>query len=224
MELTPRLRAVADRVPQGARLADVGTDHGYLPVWLILRGRLSGAIAADLRSGPLERARQTARQYGVEDRISFRQCDGLAAISGDEVDAVALAGMGGDTIASILAAAPWTQEKTLLLQPMTGFPSLRYFLQNHGYRIGDERIAREGERLYTIWTATGGQMEPLSRAELWVGRQRGDDPLRGAYLDWMAGKAERALAGRLASRQREEGEIQALWEVLEGIRQMRKEL
>lgn len=223
MELTPRLRAVADQVPQGSRLADVGTDHGYLPVWLILRGMLSGAIAADLRSGPLERARQTARQHGVEERISFRQCDGLSAIGGNEVDAVALAGMGGDTIASILAAAPWTRGKTLLLQPMTGFPSLRHFLQSHGYCILDERIAREGERLYTIWRATGGQMDPLSRAELWVGQQR-EDPLRGAYLDRMAGKVERALAGRLASRNREEGEIQALWEALEGIRHMRKEL
>ena len=107
MELSPRLDAIARQVPQGARLADIGTDHGYLPVWLLMRGTIERAIAADLREGPLGRARKTARQYGQSEKISFRLCDGLTDIDPDEVDVITIAGMGGETIATILEAAPW---------------------------------------------------------------------------------------------------------------------
>ena len=108
MELSPRLQAIAEQVPQGAHLADVGTDHGYLPVWLLRDGRINSAIAADLREGPLNRARETARRFNVEEQISFRLCDGLSAIRPEETDTVTIAGMGGETIISILEAAPWT--------------------------------------------------------------------------------------------------------------------
>ena len=224
MELTPRLRALADLVPQDARLADVGTDHAYLPVWLLLQGRISRAIAADLREGPLNRARETARQYQVEDKVSFRLCDGLSLVDREEVDVISIAGMGGETIAAILQAAPWAREKLLLLQPMTSFPDLRLWLQQHAYAIQKERIVREGERLYTVWVVTAGAMEPLTPAELWAGRQDREDPLRAAYLELMESKAKRALEGHLASRQRDEGEIRRLTRVLEGLRDMRKEL
>lgn len=224
MELTPRLRTLADLVPQDARLADVGTDHAYLPVWLLLQGRISRAIAADLREGPLNRARETARQYQVEDKVSFRLCDGLSLVDREEVDVISIAGMGGETIAAILQAAPWAREKLLLLQPMTSFPDLRLWLQQHAYAIQRERIVREGERLYTVWAVTAGAMEPLTLAELWAGRQDREDPLRAAYLELMESKAKRALEGHLASRQRDEGEIRRLTRVLEGLRDMRKEL
>ena len=95
MELSPRLQAIARQVPQGARLADVGTDHGYLPVWLLLNGRIGYAIAADLRKGPLDRAKGTARRFGQTDGISFRLCNGLTGIHEGEVDTVAIAGLGG---------------------------------------------------------------------------------------------------------------------------------
>ncbi len=224
LTLTPRLAAVAQLVPQGSRLADVGTDHAYLPVRLLLDGRVDRAIAADLRSGPLSRARETARRYGVEDKISFRLCDGLSGIGREEADTVAIAGMGGETIAAILSAAPWTREGTkLLLQPMTSFHDLRGWLQQNGYRILREHIAQEGKRLYSIIETVGGQMEPLSAGELWAGRQS-DDPLRGAYLEMMAGKVVRALEGQIASRVRDEGQIAMLSQVLTDIQAMRKEL
>ena len=170
MELTPRLQAIAQQIPQGARLADIGTDHGYLPVWLLLHGRIEAAIAADLREGPLDRAKETARQYEQLNKISFRLCDGLTGIAADEVDTVAIAGMGGETIAAILEAAPWTRQgKLLLLQPMTGAPQLRQWLQSHGYAISNEWIVREGKRLYSIWSVRGGTMVPMSLTELWAG-------------------------------------------------------
>ena len=121
LELTPRLRLLADWVPQDAKLADVGTDHAYLPVWLVLHGRVASAIASDLRKGPLERARETGRTYGAE-RIDFRLCNGLADIRPEEADAVAIAGMGGETIAEILAAAPWTRERDVFAPPALSEP------------------------------------------------------------------------------------------------------
>lgn len=223
MELSPRLRTMAALVPQGARLADVGTDHAYLPVWLLLAGRIPSAIASDLREGPLARARETAAHYGVTDRISFRLCDGLAGIEAGEADAISIAGMGGETIAAILEAAPWTRERLLLLQPMTSFPDLRFWLQQHGYVIRREVICREGDRLYSVWNVTGGQMKPLSPAELWAGRQS-DDPLRRDYLSMMLGKAERALAGQRAARVPDQAAVDELTKVLAGLRQMEQEL
>ena len=223
MELSPRLQAVADQVPEGAVFADIGTDHAYLPVWLLLNGRIDHAIAADLREGPLARARETAAQYGVTDRVSFRLCDGLTGIRAGETDVIAIAGMGGETIASILAAAPWTRECKLLLQPMTSFPDLRFWLQQNGYMIENEKIIREGNRLYSIWNVTGGTMKQLSPAELWVGVQS-DDPLRMEYLTMMEEKLERSLRGHLAASTPNETEITALTEILAELRCMKGEL
>jgi len=224
LTLTPRLAAVAARVPAGARLADVGTDHGYLPVRLLLDGAIPSAVAADLRAGPLSRARETAHRYHVEDRISFRLCDGLSGVGEDEADAVAIAGMGGGTIAAILSAAPWTKNgKRLLLQPMTGLGDLREFLAGNGYRIEREHIACEGRRLYSVMEAVGGSMPPLSPAELWAGRQS-DDPLRAAWLAHVSSKVRKALAGQRASRHPDGAELERLEQVLAGLDGMKRDL
>lgn len=199
LELSPRLRSVAELVPWGARLADVGTDHAYLPAWLMLGGVIDRAIAADLRAGPLARARLTAEKYGLAGRMSFRLCDGLAGIRPDEADVIAVAGMGGETIAAILSAAPWTRTggKQLLLQPMSAQPELRRWLQANGYAIRREVLSREGETIYVAFQVSEGWMAPLTPGEQWAGRQRAGEeaPLRGAYLDRLAEQAGRALAG-----------------------------
>lgn len=223
MELTPRLHAIAEQVPQGAVFADVGTDHAYLPVWLLLEGRIDHAIAADLRKGPLSRAQETAAQYGVTDKVSFRLCDGLTGIREGETDCIAIAGMGGETIAAILEAAPWTKQCLLLLQPMTSFPELRSWLQRNGYVITQEKIIREGNRLYSIWTVRGGTMKNLTPAELWVGCQN-DDSLRGEYLSYMAGKLEKSLRGQQAASTPNTETIAELQEILSQIRHMQGEL
>ena len=224
MELTPRLRAIAEQVPQGARRADIGTDHGYLPVWLLLAGQIDRAIAADLREGPLKRARETAARFGMGERVDFRLCDGLSGIRPEEVDAAAIAGMGGETIASILEAAPWKKEgKLFMLQPLTGFAELRRWLQENGYRILKECLACEGKRLYSIWLVMGGEMPPLTPAEQWAGRQSGD-PLRREYLAMIRGKVEKSLAGQQAARAPDQAAIEELEVVLSGLNIMEKEL
>ena len=199
LELSPRLLSVAGLVPKESRLADVGTDHAYLPAWLILRGVIPGAIATDLRKGPLERAKATAEKYGLTDVMDFRLCNGLAGVSPDEADAVAIAGMGGETIAEILSAAPWLQTggKTLLLQPMSAQPELRLWLQRHGYTIRQELLSKEGETIYVAFQVYAGTMEPLTPGEQWAGRQHQDmdAPLRGLYLDRLTAQTRRALDG-----------------------------
>ncbi len=224
MELTPRLQAIADQVPQGSRLADVGTDHGYLPVWLLNNGRIESAIAADLRERPLNRARDTAHRFGATAQISFRLCDGLSAIGPEEVDTVAIAGMGGETIISILDAAPWTKEGTmLLLQPMTGFAELRRWLQGNGYQIVKECIVCEGKRLYSILTVHGGEMPPLTLAEQWAGLQN-RDPLRREFLAMTRGKAEKVLRGQQAAHTPNQAVIHEMECVLSGLIKMEEEL
>lgn len=224
MELSPRLHAIAQQVPQGARLADVGTDHGYLPVWLLMNGQIESAIAADLRAGPLNRARETARQYGQSQNISFRLCDGLTDIGVDEADTVVIAGMGGETIASILEAAPWTRQGALLLlQPMTGMHRLRLWLQSHGYAILAESLCREGKKLYSIWAVRGGDMPELSPAEQWAGMNC-EAPLRLDYLAMVEKKAEKALCGHKTAHTPDQTAIAYLEEVLDGLQKMKKEL
>lgn len=197
LDLTPRLRAIAQQVPQGARLVDVGTDHAYLPVWLLRNGRIQSAVASDVNEGPLRRGRETAQTYGVEDGITFRLCDGLNGIEPQEVDTVVIAGMGGELIARILEAAPWTREAALLLQPMSSQPELRQWLTENGYCIDRETVAVEGRKLYTILSVTGGESTPYTQAELWAGRQRKGEnaPHRLAYLDDLISRRGRAIDG-----------------------------
>lgn len=202
--LSPRLMSVASLVPLGGRLADIGTDHAYLPAWLILNGVIKWAIAADLREGPLERARLTAEKYGLSSCMSFRLCNGLSDVKEDEVDVIAIAGMGGETIAEILSAALWTKrgDKLLLLQPMSAQPELRGWLQNNGYAIQREVLSKEGNTLYTTFQVCAGSMDALSAGELWAGRQSmGEEaPLRGEYLERLIARAGRALEGLRRSR------------------------
>lgn len=224
-ELSPRLRMVGDLVPAGARLADVGTDHAYLPAALLLEQKIPWAVAADLRRGPLDRARATVRTYGLTGRVAFRLCDGLMGIRPDEVDAVAIAGMGGETIAAILSAAPWTRERDvpLILQPMSSMPDLREWLRENGFCIQAERLAREGDALYTALLVRAGEMGRLTPAELWAGKNSGE-VLRGAWLDRWLARTGRALDGMAQAR----GEGVAarrhvLEEVRNGLMDMKKE-
>ena len=198
LELSPRLSAVAQLVPDGARLADIGTDHAYLPVRLLLEGRISRAIAADIRPGPLDHAKCTAREYGVYDCLDFRLCDGLSAINIGDCDTVTIAGMGGETIANILSQALWTRSGVrLILQPQSTQNVLRQFLCENGFSILRESVVREGERWYPILLVRGGKMESLSPGEAVAGRPETwiDQPERADYLRWLLRRIRQQLDG-----------------------------
>lgn len=198
LELSPRLGAVAALVPAGARLADIGTDHGYLPVSLILNGIIHAAVAADIRPGPLDHARRTAAEYQLTERLDFRLCDGLAGISANECDTITIAGMGGETIVGILSAAPWTrQDHCLILQPQSTQDVLRTYLAENGYCICSEHVVREGDRWYPVLVVKGGHMEPLSPGEAVAGRAdtwtQQDERL--GYLQWLLHRTQQQLIG-----------------------------
>ena len=199
--LQPRLRLLADMVPEGARLADVGTDHGYLPVFLLQKGRIAGAIASDIVPGPLQHARQTATEYEVEG-IDFRLCPGLYAIGAEEADTIVIAGMGGETIIHILENAPWTKDGSheLLLQPMTKAADLRRWLSVNGYTFTSERLVRDKGYLYPVLCVRGGSCPPLTEKQLLCGVKLSDDPLYGDYLTLHAEKLHKTAAGLRQSR------------------------
>lgn len=194
LRLQPRLQCIADRVPRGARLADVGTDHGYLPVYLLQRRRISGAIASDINAAPLEHARRTAEEYGVT--LDLRLCAGLDAIAPGEADTVVIAGMGGETIISILQNAAWDwRGVTLLLQPMTKAELLRRWLPEHGLRIAAERLVRDKGVIYAVMTVEAGEGGAPTGAEAWCGSGLERDPLYGVYARDRAEKLTRAADG-----------------------------
>lgn len=207
LHLTPRLRTLAQLVPRGARLADVGTDHAYLPAWLLERGTIPFAVGTDLRRGPLARAKETVEHWGVADRVSLRLCDGLRGVEPDEVDCVVIAGMGGETILGILSASPWAAEKTLLVQPMSSLPDLRGGLAPLGLHIDRETLVLEGETLYAIMALSAGAEGALTAAQRQVGRAENHtgDPLWPRYLRQEAARVRRALDGLERSRRPEDG-------------------
>ena len=195
LSLQPRLQAIAGLVPQGGRLADVGTDHAYLPISLLLGEKIPGAIATDIHPEPLERGRRTARAFGVEERISFRLCDGLSAVSAEEVDTVVIAGMGGETIAAILDAVPWSREKRVLLQPMSRAEFLRPWLAGHGWRVLGETLVRDKGHIYPILELSGGEMEPLAPGARYYGFSDPAGPLFSEYLGGWKNRLQRAAEG-----------------------------
>lgn len=196
LTLQPRLRAIADLVPAGSKLADIGTDHGYIPAMLLLEERVVSAIASDIGAEPLAHARRTAQQYGVLERMELRLCDGLCDFAPEEADCVVIAGMGGDNIAAILGAAPWTKNGcTLLLQPMSKAEVLRRWLSENGYCVTAEQLVADKGVLYPILTVRGGQMPPATDAQAWGGFLLQGDGLYGHYLDDRLLRLHRAAAG-----------------------------
>lgn len=224
LELSPRLRLLADWVRPGARIADVGTDHAYLPVWLTLQGRVAFAIASDLREGPLARARETGRIYGVSS-VDFRLCSGLSGIQPDEVDTIIISGMGGENIAAILGGVPWMADgtHTLLLQPQTRAEELRRFLSDHSCRIIREALVRDRGILYPCMEAAAGR-EILSLGQIYGGAKLLRDPLGERYIISKILYLQNAVAGlNRAGGPKNQEKADALREILAALLSMREE-
>lgn len=154
--LSKRLAAVAEYVPQGARLADIGSDHAYLPAALILAQRIEFAVAGEVVKGPYENERKEISKLGLQDSLIPRLADGLAAIQpADQIDTITIAGMGGALIAKILeqGQAHLTGVKRLILQPNVGESRVREWLMNHQYQIQDEQMLSEDGHIYEIIVA-----------------------------------------------------------------------
>ncbi len=171
IRLSPRLAAVAAMVPRGARVADVGTDHGLLAVYLAEQGIAASVVATDVRPGPLAAAKENIEACGLAGRIELRLCDGLADVQPEEADVIVIAGMGGETIAGILSRAPWALEndRRLLISPQSKQELLRAWLWEHGCAIREERLVRDAGRIYPILCAGGKASGIPGAAELYMG-------------------------------------------------------
>lgn len=151
MSVDNRLKKIAGMVSVGSTVADIGTDHAYLPVFLVKEGIVSKAFACDVVDGPLENARINIEKSGVSG-ITVRKGDGLNAVKPFEADTFIIAGMGGDLIARILTDSPWIKNEKyeLILQPMTAVEDLREYLCRNGFEITLEQAVKSQGRIYTV--------------------------------------------------------------------------
>ena len=171
MELGGRLRAIAAQVGSYHRMADIGTDHAFLPVWLIQNNRITYAVAGDVQPGPLEAAKRSVREAGLEPAIAVRLGNGLQVVAPGEVDVVVIAGMGGPTIREILESSPTVVDKLrrIVCQPMIGAAILREWFLTNGWEIIGEDIVMEDGRLYEIIVAEPGKPMPITELLLEIG-------------------------------------------------------
>ena len=155
MRLTNRLQMVADAVKPCQNFVDIGTDHAYLPTYLIQNKIAEKALACDLRVQPLENAKHTILQYDVAEKIQLRLSNGLQNVKPEEADEIAIAGMGGILISTMIETTPWLKnpQKRLLLQPMTHEEDVREALYKNGFRIVEEHTTSEGKHLYLLIVA-----------------------------------------------------------------------
>lgn len=156
--LSPRLQALADHVPRQARLADIGSDHAYLPAHLLLTGQIEFAIAGEVAPGPLANAQEEIERHHLTGKLVPRLADGLAAIKPeDDIDSVVIAGMGGQLITQILAGHQVNFDH-LILQPNTDVPLVRQWLMKHHYRLSAEEVLLDDGHFYELLVAQPGSV------------------------------------------------------------------
>ncbi|MDI3298480.1 MAG: class I SAM-dependent methyltransferase [Bacillota bacterium] len=203
MQLSPRLLAIARQVPPERVVADVGTDHALLPVYLVSTGIAPRAIAVELRRGPLDRALRNVQSFGLAGQVELRQGDGLEALAPGEAEVVVIAGLGGDRIVEILEAHPDVRGSVpcWVFQPMSHAGTLRRWLVAHGYRLADEELVAEGERIYEVIRAEPGREPPQEALVMEIGPRLWErrDPLLVPLLRRRLEEVEARLA-HLASR------------------------
>lgn len=176
IKLSGRLAAVASFIPEGARLIDVGTDHAYVPISLILSGKVEHAWASDINEGPLRSAAENARAHGVEDRLTLYLSNGLrqCCCTQNAYDRIVIAGMGGELISSIIAEEEFISlsRPKLILQPMTMQYHLRSFLCENGYEIFDETVVFDEGKYYNVIVASfTGERCGMTEAGLMFGKK-----------------------------------------------------
>ncbi len=174
----PRLYSAVQFIKPGSRCIDVGTDHAYLPIYLVESGICPQVLASDINQGPIDSASQHIRAAGLEDKILTRRADGLSGLENFRPDTVLIFGMGGELIARILEDAPWTKSKEtdLVLQPMSRVGLLRAFLYENGYSIIGEALSQSGRIYQTLHARYTGEKTEYTQEELLLGRWNIEHP------------------------------------------------
>ncbi len=200
--LNSRLRSAAGFVRQGATFADIGTDHAYLPIFLLDEGKIARAHLSDINKGPLESARRNVTDSGYSDMVDFHLTDGATALYGLGITDFAICGMGGELIADIIERAPYLADENinLILQPMTRQAHLRTYLSSHGFKIIDESYTCDAGKYYVcILASYRGGVRRISPSEAEIGIKETHPDERDArvgYLYLRAASLARAVRGK----------------------------
>jgi tRNA (adenine22-N1)-methyltransferase len=209
ISLSARLLTAASLLRGGETLIDVGTDHAYLPVYLVQNGTVPRVIASDIGEGPLKNAEKTVRTYGLEEKIELRLSDGLARFSPYEANEIVICGMGGNLIEEILLSAEWVKNPRmhLVLQPMTHTEDVRRYLCENGFQIKNEICAEDGGRIYlTLDAAWTGAAAPRQPGYYYFGALIGQSGPAGRYIQKQYARVSKRLrsiaaAGRFPEEQ-----------------------
>jgi len=189
LKLTDRLLKIASLVTEGKKVADIGTDHGYIPVYLLNQGKVPYAILADVNKGPLENARGEVRHNKLLDKVDLRLGSGIEVLEKGEVDEVIIAGMGGILISELLEAKLEVAHSVdkLILQPMQAQNELRKYLLNNGFEILDEVLVKEDFRIYEIiiakYTGKNTVVSDDIYYEVGIKLIENKDPLLNEFID-----------------------------------------
>lgn len=197
IQISRRLQSVAGFVKVGKTLADVGCDHGYIPIYLLQKKKIEKAIAMDINQGPLMRAQEHIREWGLENYIDTRLSDGVDALKPNEAESVVIAGMGGPLMEKILTEGDSVLRtvKELVLQPQSEIGYFRKFLGENGYCITHEEMILEDGKYYPIMRVIHGKMEDQTEAEYLYGKKLLQDrnPVLKEFLEREQEKAEELL-------------------------------
>ena len=222
-----RLLLAAELCRDGARFADIGTDQAHLPLYLLGVGKIDSAVAADIAEGPLARAKASVLAAGMQDKVTLLLADGLSGMEELGLTDIAICGMGGEMIASILEAAPFVRDGAvrLILQPMTRQDALRRYLAEAGFAVLAERYAVSGGRAYLCLAATySGDAYEVGDIEAVLGDPAlRDGRDRDAFLAFLDAK-EREVEGRLRGKRLGNAEVAAEEALLAAITLERENL
>ncbi len=216
LNLNPRLAKIAELIPNCQSLADIGTDHAYIPIYAISTGKAQFAIASDINRGPVERARANVRACGLESKLSLRLGAGLETVAAGEAETIVIAGMGGILISDILenSLRVVRAAEYLILQPMTAVKELREYLCSNSFTIERELLVAEEEKIYNILCVRIGGKTAYSPKELLIGKGLEDTSpeLFDRYYAKIEKKLKVKLAGLKTSMRAENEELAALVE------------
>lgn len=226
LPISKRLLCCASMVQSGSRVADIGTDHGYLGIYLLQSGAARHVIACDLRKDPLENARRNAKLFGVDGEMELRLSDGLEKILPDEVDTVVMAGMGGDLIQKILSQCPWRKREGLqfILQPQSAGNVLRRWLCEDGFEIQREEPVQDGHFLYTVMDIRQGEPAPLTPGTEYASPAllASGSPLVGNYLARVENALQETVRGLTNAEKQRPERLSYFRQALLEIQEMRK--
>lgn len=201
IHLSPRLAMVADCCRPGKPITDIGTDHAYVPAYLLLEGIIPSAVASDLREGPLQNARETVKKYDLEDKVTLVLSNGFQNLTPGACQDYVIAGMGGNLISDLLAASPWVKDlgNHFVLQPQSHPEDLREYLYQNGFTILKEELCKEEKHLYLCMEVSyTGNVTDATPLQCYLGEAiHTTSPLKKEYFSSVCTRLQKRLQGLL---------------------------